>query len=524
MDEGALQAVRGELPGWIGLAPILIWVPAAWLLARWTSGLGLHVVSGPLRRLPAGCHWSERARQAMPVRVTLGLCAWITLAVLSVLAWWAGGSLSYVPPMGMSVVIGFTALAGAISVHPRFARDVGRARGALEIARDDGVLLLLSIPHLALALVLAWSVRAPFELWDVAVVAFLALFFAAIAAGGALELLAWLRLTQPPSPKLRSAVEHAARALGVPVPQIVVLRWDVVNAFAFPLGGRLAFSARCAEGLSDEALVAVSAHELGHLSEPLAVRLLRGAMLFAFLPLVGIVACVDRWGVTGVLPPLGGMVVVLLLFRIVAARMERRADELAHAACPPETYARALERIYALNSVPAVMPGKGVHPHLYDRMLSAGVTPDFPRPAPPPKARGRVALAVALLFFVPAATLLAGLPILMTPFAAHDVRASDLRIALERGSEPLMQRALVEYSHGNTEPAVRFANAALALDPWRHDPHALVAMSLAQTGRCNDARRALLEAEALALDGADDAWVVSAQASLDACVATAAAR
>jgi Zn-dependent protease with chaperone function len=519
MDQSALQAVRGELPIWIGLAPLLLWAPAAWLLARWTSGIGLAVVSGPLRRLPPDCHWSERARQAMPVRVTLALCAWLPLGVLSVLAWRAGGVLSPVPPILMSVVTGLAVLAGAISVHPRFARDLGMPRGVRQIARDDLVYWLLSIPHLGLALVLTWWVRAPFDTQDVAIVAFLALFFAAIAAGGALELLAWLRLTLPAPPQLIHAVEQAARSLGVPVPQIVVLRWGVVNAFAFPLGGRLAFSARCAEGLSDEALVAVAAHELGHLSEPLAVRVLRGAMLFAFLPLVGIVACVDRWGVTGVLPPLGGMVVLLLLFRIVATRMERRADALAHAACPPDIYARALERIYQLNAVPAVMPGKGVHPHLYDRMLAAGVTPDFPRPAPPPKARGRVALALALSFFVPAATLLAGLPLLLTPFAAHDTRVSDLRIALERGSEPLMQRALIEYSHGNAEPAIRFARAAMAVEPWRHDPHALVAMSLAGAGRCDEARAALLEAEALALDGADDAWVISAQASLDACAA-----
>jgi Zn-dependent protease with chaperone function len=519
MDLDPLQAVRGELPIWIGLAPLLLWAPAAWLLARWTSGIGLAVVSGPLRRLPPDCHWSERARQAMPVRVTLGLCAWLTLGVLGVLAWQAGGELSPVPPILMSVVAAGAALAGALSVHPRFARDLGRPRSAWEIARDDAVLLVLSIPHLVLALGLAWWVRAPFGPADLAVVAFLALFFAAIAAGGALELLAWLRLTEPTPPKLLAAVEQSARALGVPVPQVVVLRWGVVNAFAFPLGGRLAFSARCAEGLSDEALAAVAAHELGHLSEPLPVRLLRGAMLFAFLPLVGIVACVDRWGPEGALPPLGAMVLLALLFRIVATRMERRADALAHASCPPDVYARALERIYQLNAVPAVMPGKGVHPHLYDRMLAAGVTPDFPRPAPPPKARGRVALALALCFFVPAATLLAGLPLLLAPFAVHDTRASDLRIALERGGEPLMQRALLEYSHGNAESAARFANAALAVFPWRHDAHALVAMALAGAGRCDEARAALRASEALADDGADDAWVISAQASLDACSA-----
>ena len=32
------------------------------------------------------------------------------------------------------------------------------------------------------------------------------------------------------------------------------------------------------------------------------------------------------------------------------------------------------------------MPGnRAVHPHLYDRMLAAGVTPDFPRPDQPQK-------------------------------------------------------------------------------------------------------------------------------------------
>jgi len=52
-------------------------------------------------------------------------------------------------------------------------------------------------------------------------------------------------------------------------------------------------------------------------------------------------------------------------------------------------YAMALEHIYQLNHVPAVMPGKRtIHPHLYDRLLAAGVTPSYPRP----KAPGKVGL------------------------------------------------------------------------------------------------------------------------------------
>jgi hypothetical protein len=45
------------------------------------------------------------------------------------------------------------------------------------------------------------------------------------------------------------------------------------------------------------------------------------------------------------------------------------------------TYARALSGLYQDSLLPAVMAkGRSTHPHLYDRLLAAGVTPDFPRP------------------------------------------------------------------------------------------------------------------------------------------------
>ena len=64
--------------------------------------------------------------------------------------------------------------------------------------------------------------------------------------------------------------------------------------------------------------------------------------------------------------------------------MELRAD-VAAAGSDGESpsYARALEKLYEAGKLPAVMPGNSmVHPHLYDRMIAAGVTPDYPRPAP----------------------------------------------------------------------------------------------------------------------------------------------
>jgi hypothetical protein len=42
------------------------------------------------------------------------------------------------------------------------------------------------------------------------------------------------------------------------------------------------------------------------------------------------------------------------------------------------------------------MNARGAHPHLYDRMVSAGSPPSWPRPAPPSRSRLRAALAVSL--------------------------------------------------------------------------------------------------------------------------------
>jgi hypothetical protein len=48
--------------------------------------------------------------------------------------------------------------------------------------------------------------------------------------------------------------------------------------------------------------------------------------------------------------------------------------------------------------MPAGMPGKRqVHPHLYDRLLAAGVTPDYPRPKPPTSLHWTTGLMYAVL-------------------------------------------------------------------------------------------------------------------------------
>lgn len=84
--------------------------------------------------------------------------------------------------------------------------------------------------------------------------------------------------------------------------------------------------------------------------------------------------------------------------------MEKRADRIAiENQADPAVYARALERLYQTNQMPAVMPPRMERPHpdLYDRMLDAGVTPDFPKPAPPKKQSWTTLLLLAGFVGVP---------------------------------------------------------------------------------------------------------------------------
>ena len=93
--------------------------------------------------------------------------------------------------------------------------------------------------------------------------------------------------------------------------------------------------------------------------------------------------------------------------RQMAQRLEIRADAIATAnQGEPTAYARALEHLYQVNQMPAVMPNRRRqrHPDLYDRLLAAGITPDFPRPNPPrrltPAGRIMFFLSVALVIVV----------------------------------------------------------------------------------------------------------------------------
>jgi len=149
----------------------------------------------------------------------------------------------------------------------------------------------------------------------------------------------------------------------------------------------LVFCDRLLELCDDDEVAAICDHELAHLKESKAVLALRIVGSFAATPLVFIVPCAQHWGIWGLFPPLLTTLLLLVLVKKISRRMENKADHVAHKEQAGEgVYARALEKLYRENQTPAVaFNNRQVHPHLYDRMLSAGITPDYPRPQKPKK-------------------------------------------------------------------------------------------------------------------------------------------
>lgn len=198
--------------------------------------------------------------------------------------------------------------------------------------------------------------------------------------------LRWLRLVEPASARLDGIVGRVSARMAVPVRQVWLLRGAAANAFALPFNRQLLFGKRLVEALSDDELAAICAHELGHLTESKFTLFVRLLGSLAFMPWLFVSPLIQAFGAVGFLIPCLAMILWLYGFKIISRRLEVRADAIAHGQEEDTgTYARALEKLHELNQLPAVFPAREqTHPHLYDRLLAAGVTPSYPRPDPPP--------------------------------------------------------------------------------------------------------------------------------------------
>ena len=197
-----------------------------------------------------------------------------------------------------------------------------------------------------------------------------------------LQRIGWLR---PAGTRLEEIVNKATASGEVEVRAVWQLESLMANAYALPTKGALIFTSRLLEICDDDEVQAICAHELGHLRESRMVLVGRLAASLSAFPLLFAKPGYASIGFSGLVAAASAAVVLTVIANQFRQRMERAADAVAvHEDGNAGVYARAIEKLYRENQMPAVSANDAqTHPHLYDRLLAAGVTPDYPRPAKP---------------------------------------------------------------------------------------------------------------------------------------------
>lgn len=390
MDYDSVLRVLPPGAGWVNLVIAVVYAAVATSLTVFVAGL-------TQKKVEPDAHWTERARQLWPSRLAGAMAGWLPASLFAVNAWVLAGPLSWLPPPGLSIVT--LVATGSVAILQSWPQQ-RRVRGGFltlhyYLAGKLTVVLLLYAPLPGL-LVMALTLPANgLALWislglHLSVVAFLCL-------GGNLTIARMLGLIEPAEARLAELTREAGVDHGV-VPRTFVAKTPMANAVAFPLRQAIVFTDRAVCVLDEDELVSVAHHELSHLAEPRLVSLAR------FLP-VGAFALIAAWrpiyyhgGLAGLAVAAIAMFAMVLFVTRLAHKMEKVADSDAREHHDGQVYARALEKIYQENRVPAVLPGKRkVHPDLYDRLLAAGVTPGYERPSLPPKS---IAVPVTLVVTV----------------------------------------------------------------------------------------------------------------------------
>jgi Zn-dependent protease with chaperone function len=356
----------------------IIYFLAACLLMMLANWIGLI----PLKRAK-NAHWTARSRLLWPVRFTANINVFVIAFLLNQLHW-------YLFPDSYSssnwLLDGFAAVLGAIlgcypldrQIFPelnfknwwRQTLATWGMRVGIWVVLVAGMLLMPETLGVKMVLIICGYLLIHFLLtWG-----FLLKYF---------RLIGFLK---PAGQRLQRIVDATSSKIGnVNVRATWEMGGRVANAFAFPVTHELVFCERTLEICSDDEVAAICAHEIAHLKESRFVLITRLLGSLTIFPLLFINPAVHWIGPLGFLLPYIFVLVMLRFTKWFSQKMERRADALAAKEQNDEgVYARALEKLYRENLSPAVnVNNRQTHPHLYDRMVAAGITPDFPRPDRP---------------------------------------------------------------------------------------------------------------------------------------------
>ena len=375
------EKIIAESHGWILVAIAIL---SAAILPMLTIGIVVALLGRGLTKDPS-VHWTERARRSYPIQTVLG----ISIALPFIHA----GSVSLFPGsmlpiskwlLGPVVFIVAAAVTHLISIKVA-ARFRDEPVSYLRNLQNFVALLFLYVPFIGGFVIMSFYLPSQWGLYAELVISAGCLAYFWMQFGGWIRLGRLLRLLIPAGPELTQIAGDLARQYGHPAPSVWILRWRRANAFALIFANAIVVTEKICELLHPEELRAVIGHELGHLREKFQTRIILLLAPFFLLPIFTMSLWIDSANGYAVIACGTALLLVFFLLPKLRRRMEVTADALGkQIGGETDIYPRALSRLYESSLVPSVMPGKRkVHPHLYDRMLAAGITPDYPRPKPP---------------------------------------------------------------------------------------------------------------------------------------------
>ena len=393
----------GPASGWFA---VLISLAAALFLPIITMGIVAFCLPRKRMQNPDE-HWAERARSLFPFKAIRILSS----SVLPIL-YGAGASLAGFYPDSMLPIPRwmFAALIFLVSFsstnwtiwrlgqryHLQPESFWERLRKSVALAFLYAPIILFTIT--AAVLPDEWN-------WQCAVIlcAGLLVYFW-LQFGGLLRIGRWLGFLSPADPEVSAMARELARYWQRPEPSVWLFFLGRANALALPFARAILITEKARTLFTPDEMKAVLSHELAHLDEDKITRLVRLLTPILYLPLMKVL-------IEFLVNPEKGLPFLALCPVIVAGfiflnrrrrRMEVRADVFGswlHA--DKSIYAGALAKLYQANEIPAVMSRKRlVHPHLYDRLRIAGITPDFPRPNPPAHWGSKVAMLIMVVNMV----------------------------------------------------------------------------------------------------------------------------
>jgi Zn-dependent protease with chaperone function len=331
----------------------------------------------PFRR-SKGKHWTERARVLYPARKTAAWEVWLIPAIVVLGQRLAGNEDEY-----SWMPVAFSSWLGVLLGSYFLSRELFPSITVREWFHEMVVRWGLAVGWWTLFIAIAYLM--PTEVgWMSWLLA--GIYLAGVAGwafGGLIWCLKKCRRLKPAPENLRRIVSRVSDQTKVPIRGVWVLQGGRSSASAMPYTRELLFSETLLTKCPEEEIASICAHELGHCCESRTVLFWRLSRGVAFLPLLFVKPILRVWGVGGAFFAVGAYWVSALFLQKFSHAMELRADKIAREhEEEPGVYARALARIYEDNLIPAVTEHRQTHPHLYDRLVSAGVAPDYPRPEP----------------------------------------------------------------------------------------------------------------------------------------------